>query len=192
MKTLILNNLDHFLFIMLLISRIGDVVSTYLATPNLVLETNPIIRKFRWPYAILTIFICSIPYYDTGVALIVLTPSLLVCSSNFGRLWSITTMGEKGYKNFSLAMRRRGNYSSACYCMGMSGFFLYLLGLLLILVSPKDSWPLYIGFGIQVYSWVILLYEFIFNRQLFKEVIENPYELIVRKTAKPGDAKNII
>ena len=181
MKTLILSNFDHFLCIMLLISRVGDVTSTYLATPKLVLEMNPVIRKLRWPYAVFTIFVCFIPYYDTGAALILLAPSLLVCSSNFSRLWAIRTMGEKSYKNFLLAIRRKGDYSSACYCMGMSGFFLYLLGLLLILVSPKESWPLYIGFGIEVYAIVILLYEYIFNRKLFKESAFKPYELIVRK-----------
>jgi len=54
MKTLILNNLDHFLCIMLLISRLGDIISTYLAIPKLVLEIKPVIRKLRWPFAILT------------------------------------------------------------------------------------------------------------------------------------------
>jgi hypothetical protein len=56
-----LNNLDHLLCIMLLISRLGEVISAYLATLNLVLEMNPAIRKLRWPFAILTIFVCFLP-----------------------------------------------------------------------------------------------------------------------------------
>ena len=187
MKIFILNNLDHFLFVLLFISRLGDIVSTYLATPNLVLETNPIIRKLRWPYAVFTIFVCFIPYYDTGVALILLAPSLLVSSSNFSRLWFITTLGEKEYKKLLLAVRRKGNYDNACYCMGMSGIFMFLLGFLLLMVSPKDSWPLYIGFGIEIYSLVILLYGFLYNRKLFQESIKDPYELIVRKVENQGN-----
>ena len=125
MKTLIINNLDHFLCIMLLISRLGDVISTYLATPKLILEINPVIRKLRWPYAIFTLFICFIPYYDTTVAMIIIVPSLLVCSSNFSRIWFITTLGEKEYKKLLLAVCRKGNYNNACYCMSMSGLYMF-------------------------------------------------------------------
>jgi len=189
MKIFILNNLDHFLFVLLFISRLGDIVSTYLATPNLELEINPIIRKLRWPYAILTIFICFLPYYDTKIAMIIIAPSFLVCSSNFSRLWFITTLGEKEYKKLLLAMCRKRNYNNACYCMGMSGIFMFLLGFLLLVVSPKDSWPLYIGFGIEIYAIVILLYEYIFNRKLFEASIEKPYELIVRKVEDPKNIK---
>jgi hypothetical protein len=53
MSELIHNHPDHFLCVVMLISRIGDITTTYLATPTLKLEANPIMRLLRWPFAIL-------------------------------------------------------------------------------------------------------------------------------------------
>src|SRR5450631_1271539 len=81
----------HLVAILLLLARIGDVGSTYLATPGLKLEANPVAKRFKWPYAILTIFAAAIPYYSLPMGLVVLVASLLVCASNFSRLWMMRT-----------------------------------------------------------------------------------------------------
>jgi hypothetical protein len=41
--------LPHAVAFLLLLARIGDVGSTYLISPTLKLEANPIIRRLRWP-----------------------------------------------------------------------------------------------------------------------------------------------
>ncbi|MGD8594071.1 MAG: hypothetical protein PVF82_14660 [Gammaproteobacteria bacterium] len=54
--------LPHLLAVLILIARIGDIGTTYLLWPNLKLETYPIFRRLRWPYAIATLLIYPIPY----------------------------------------------------------------------------------------------------------------------------------
>jgi hypothetical protein len=42
--------LPHVIAFLLLIARLGDVGSTYLLSPTLKLEANPIMRRLRWPF----------------------------------------------------------------------------------------------------------------------------------------------
>jgi hypothetical protein len=78
-------NFEHLLALLILLARGGDIGSTYLASPNLRLETNPFIRRFRWPIALLSLALCLLPYYNTALAVMVLAPSLLVSGSNLKR-----------------------------------------------------------------------------------------------------------
>jgi len=46
-------------FVLLLFSRATDFLSTWIATPNLLLEANPIARKLRWKWGIIVnFFLC--------------------------------------------------------------------------------------------------------------------------------------
>ena len=42
----------HFLAALVLLSRIGDVLSTYLVSPTLLLESNAFVRRWGWPLAL--------------------------------------------------------------------------------------------------------------------------------------------
>jgi hypothetical protein len=88
------SNIEHYLFVFILLGRIGDIGSTYLATPQLRLETNPIIRKLKWPFAIVTLLISFIAYYHAGLAVMILISTYFVCSANISKLWAIRTVGE--------------------------------------------------------------------------------------------------
>src|SRR5271154_5888940 len=79
--------LEHLLCGLILISRIGDIGSTYLVTPNLKLEANPIVRKLGWKFAFLTLFVCLVPYYSTAMGVVVLVVSLLVSAQNTSKIW---------------------------------------------------------------------------------------------------------
>jgi hypothetical protein len=61
--------LPHVIAFLLLLARIGDVGSTYLISPALKLEANPIIRRLRWPFAGITILVAAIPYYSVPLGL---------------------------------------------------------------------------------------------------------------------------
>ena len=65
---------EHLIALLVLVSRIGDVGTTYLITPTLKLEANPIARKLRWPFAIATLALAFLPYWSVPLALIVLVP----------------------------------------------------------------------------------------------------------------------
>src|ERR1051326_7172442 len=79
--------IEHLLCTLIFVARVGDIGSTYLVTPKLRLEANPIIRKLGWWFAIATVALCLIPYYSTAMAVIVLVPSLLVSAANTGKIW---------------------------------------------------------------------------------------------------------
>src|SRR5579864_9285673 len=68
-------NLPHVLCALLLIARLGDIGTTYLATPRLRLEANPIVRKLGWPFALLSLGACFLPYYSITIAVPVLIGS---------------------------------------------------------------------------------------------------------------------
>ena len=71
---------EHVLCALILLGRVGDVGTTYLATPTLRLEANPIMRKLGWRFAVLTLLLCLIPYYSTALGVMVVVPSLMVSS----------------------------------------------------------------------------------------------------------------
>jgi hypothetical protein len=74
--------------LLLLMARLGDIGSTLLATPKLLLEANPLAREGGWQFAIASIAVSLIAYADLSLGIIFLTVSLLVCYSNFGGVWS--------------------------------------------------------------------------------------------------------
>jgi hypothetical protein len=53
--------LTHLISFLLLLSRLGDIGSTYLITPTLKLEANPIVRRLKWRFAAVTILAAAIP-----------------------------------------------------------------------------------------------------------------------------------
>ena len=63
----------HVIAALAVISRIADVLSTYLVTPTLKLEANSIARRFGWWYALLTILIGFVPYVSPALGVVVLT-----------------------------------------------------------------------------------------------------------------------
>ncbi|MEE9472509.1 MAG: hypothetical protein V3V82_00815, partial [Acidimicrobiia bacterium] len=82
MRNLLVANLDHLLFALLVISRGADILTTYLITPRLTLETNPLIRRFGWRMTVFSVVVCFVPYYNVTLGLLILVPSLFVAAGN--------------------------------------------------------------------------------------------------------------
>ena len=65
------DSLAHVLCGLILLGRLGDIISTWLITPKLDLEANPIVRRLGWRFAVLTVLICLVPYVvDVWIAVI--------------------------------------------------------------------------------------------------------------------------
>src|SRR5262245_3772249 len=99
--------LAHVLSVLILVGRIGDILSTRLATPRLKLEANPIVRKLGWRYAALTLLFCLVPYYNTALGVMLLVFNFVVCFSNFGKVWLPRTMGEDAYDDLLCDLARK-------------------------------------------------------------------------------------
>src|SRR5712664_1500089 len=88
-------------FVLLLFARATDFLSTWIATPNLVLEANPIARKLRWKWGmVVNFFLCVGFAFWPLTAIIISTTSVLVAARNFQLAWLMRSHGEDNYRNW--------------------------------------------------------------------------------------------
>jgi len=145
---------------MLLVARVGDVGSTYLASPKLTLESNPVVRRLKWPYATLTIFAAALPYYSLGLGVCLLVVSLLVCASNFSKLWMIRTLGEDEHHQLLMRVASRSHLGLSMLFIFSPALWMAALGFLLFhfYPDPNADWGYYFALGFFVYALAIGLW----------------------------------
>src|SRR5277367_3400300 len=80
---------------LLVFSRGMDFLSTWIATPNLALEGNPIAKKLGWKWGVLLnvvlVFVLSLWPLS---AIVVATASVMVAARNFQSAWLMRSLGE--------------------------------------------------------------------------------------------------
>ena len=169
-------NLPHVLCALLLIARIGDVGTTFLVTPNLELEANPIVRKLGWPFALLTLLVCLFPYVNLPLAVAALMLSLLVSASNAGKIWMARTIGEKAYLALLLDLARNSRLWHALLCVAASAFFVALAGgtILLFYPEPNADWGFWLGSGVLLYAAAMWIYGSLAMIRLFRRAARTP------------------
>lgn len=162
-------NFPHVLCALLLIARLGDVGTTYLLTPHLTLEANPIVRKLGWGFAMFTLAVCFLPYYSTSLAVSALILSLFVSASNAGKIWLVRTIGEAAYAALLNDAARKSKLSHALFCIAASAFFVALAGATILLLYPAQRyWGFWIGGGVLFYAVVIWVYGSLAMMRLFR------------------------
>jgi hypothetical protein len=163
-------NLPHVLFALLLVARAGDLGTTYLMTPALVLESNPLVRRFGWRFALVTSVVCLVPYVSMQIAVSLLVASLLVAAGNAARVWSARTLGEQAQLDLMISLARRSRLSHAVSGVLASAFFMALVGVVVLLFySSPRSWGFWIGFGVVGYAAVIGVHGSLFMIRLFRK-----------------------
>ena len=157
---------------MILISRLGDIGSTYLVTPTLRLEANPILRRLGWRFALLTLLVCFIPYYSTAMGVIILVPSLLVTASNVSVIWLVRAVGETEYLEFVQRAVRRTTLGRALAGVLASSVFIALAGatLLYLAPDPQRDWGFWFACGIFAYALALVLHRSLYFIRLFRRV----------------------
>jgi hypothetical protein len=161
------NNLNHFMFIVLLVSRIGDILSTYLVTPKLKLEANPIVRKFRWPYALATLLVSFLAYYDIGLSVMAAVVFLMVSASNASKILASKVLGEEDYYRFTMDIIRRSPKKLFYFCMWAPGVFYIILGFTLIVLT--NGLAQFAGIGFIAYPLITGFHSTLFYRKKKKE-----------------------
>lgn len=171
MDDFIFDNVEHVLCVLIFISRLTDIGSTWMVTPKLRLEANPIVRKLGWKYAILTTLACLIPYYDPGIGLMCLVVFLLVSSANIGKAWFVRAMGEEEYEKLLITVARKSKLRSALWPMLTSCFFLFFVGLILLYLYPdqETDWGYDFALGIMLYTVIVAFYGTLSMFRLFKK-----------------------
>jgi len=163
--------LTHAIAFLLLLSRIGDIGSTYLITPTLKLEANPIVRRLKWRFAIATLLMAVVPYFSLPAGVTLLITSLLVCASNCSRIWIARTLGETEYHLFLIRVARRAPVGLSIVFFLLSPLCMALIGGVIWLFYPDlhESWGAWIAIGFVMYAVTIALYGSLAFLRLRKE-----------------------
>lgn len=151
---------DYWLmFLLLLFSRGMDVLSTWVATPNLTLEGNPIVRILGWRGAFLVNFaICfAVAFWPLSV-ITFSTMSVLVAARNFQSAWLMRSMGEENYRDWQVMRIQETRITLYLFCLAGNTLLAASVGVALIYFSGKLLVPLAIGLGIVVYAVVVAFY----------------------------------
>lgn len=167
------------LLAMLIVARGLDFFSTWVATPNLLLEANPIARWLGWRVGLVVNAALS-----AGVAvwplpaLIIATTSVLVAARNFQSAWLMRCMGEESYRCWMGQRLRESRYGFYLFCLVAHTGLTMSVGALLMYASPCSVnprllhlAPFAVGAGIVVYGLAVLFYTWLSIRRV-RRVVE--------------------
>lgn len=147
------------LFALVAFARGMDFLSTWFATPNLVLEGNPIAKKLGWRGgAVLNVVICFVVAREPVVAIAISTTSLLVAARNFQSAWLMRAMGEIDYRDWHIARIREARVAD--YLLGLAGNTLptAAVGAGIIYFCERLLVPSAIGLGLVIYAVAVAFY----------------------------------
>jgi hypothetical protein len=148
-----------FLLSVLLVSRSADFLSTWIATPRLLLEGNPIARRLGWRGgAVVNVLICASFAMWPLAALMIATTSLLVAARNFQSAWLMRTLGEELYRDWYIARIQETQLPLYLFCLGGQVLLPALVGAGLVVFYGGALVPFAIGLGILAYAFAVLLF----------------------------------
>ena len=146
-------------FLLLCFSRGMDFLSTWVATPNLVLEGNPIAKKLGWRWGIvLNLAVCFALAFWPLSAIAVGTTSLLVAARNFQSAWLMRSLGEELYRDWHIARIRETPITLYLSCLAGNTLLTAAVGVGVICFSDRALIPFAIGLGIIAYAVAVAFY----------------------------------
>jgi hypothetical protein len=150
----------YFLMLALLaFSRGMDFLSTWIATPNLVLEGNPLAKKLGWKWGVpLNIVICLTVALWPLSAIVVSTASVLVAARNFQSAWLMRSLGEEIYRHWHVARIQETRVTLYLFCLAGNTLLTAAVGAALIYFSEMRLVPFAIGMGMIAYAIAVAFY----------------------------------
>lgn len=149
-------------FIMLAIlafSRGADFLSTWVATPHLVLEGNPIAKwlGWKWGAVVNVVLVTSLAAWPLS-AIVVSTASVLVAARNFQSAWLMRSMGEEAYRDWYVQRMFQTRLTLYLFCLAGNTLLTAAVGVALIVFSADWIIPIGIGMGIVAYAGTVIVY----------------------------------
>ncbi|MEJ2010212.1 MAG: hypothetical protein P8Z30_18995 [Acidobacteriota bacterium] len=146
-------------FLVLLLGRGMDFLSTWVATPNLVLEGNPIAKRLGWHWGILlNLAVCVLLSFWPVSAIAVSTTSVLVAARNFQSAWLMRSLGEEVYRDWHVARIQETRVTLYLFCLAGNTLLTAAVGGAVILFSGRLLVPFAIGLGIIAYAVAVAFY----------------------------------
>jgi hypothetical protein len=150
----------YFVFLaVVLFSRGMDFLSTWVATPNLMLEGNPVAKWMGWRGGLLFNLAFSIGIAVWPLpAIMVSAMSLLVAARNFQSAWMMRSMGEGAYAMFIHQRLIESHPALFMLCITGQSLLTALVGVALMFVTDPRSIPFAIGSGIVGYAFAVFFF----------------------------------
>ena len=155
----------YFLMLALLVFARGmDFLSTWIATPNLVLEGNPIAKKLGWTWGlIVNVAVVFLLAMWPVAAIVVSTASVMVAARNFQSAWLMRTLGELSYRDWHVERVQETRISVYLFCLFGNTLLTAGVGFGIILFSRTETGdlqlvPVSIGMGIVSYAFAVVFY----------------------------------
>ena len=149
------------LFVLLLVARGMDILSTWIATPTMVLEGNPVAKKLGWRWGIVVnLVLCFGLAFWVIPAIVISTTSLLVAARNFQSAWLMRTLGEYVYREWHVARMQETSATLYLSCLFGQTVLTGAVGLAVMYFSGLDGNPILgaIGLGILAYAVAVTFY----------------------------------
>jgi hypothetical protein len=146
------------LLLVLVFCRGMDVLSTRVATPNLVLEGNPIAKLLGWRWLLPINFGFCIALAAWPLPAIMLgTMSLLVAARNFQSAWLMRSMGEEAYRDWHIQRIHETRVTLYLFCLAGESGLIAAIGAVIILFGDTVV-VLGIGWGTVGYASAVAFY----------------------------------
>jgi len=147
---------------LLVFGRGMDFLSTWVATPNLALEGNPIAKKLGWRWGLLlnAVLVVVLAMWPLS-ALVVATASVLVAARNFQSAWLMRSLGEEIYRHWHVARIQETRITLYLFCLAGNTLLTAGVGTALICFSNPESAgfaAFAIGMGMIAYAVAVAFY----------------------------------
>jgi hypothetical protein len=140
-------------------SRIADFWTTYQVTPTLKLETNVLVSRFGWRFAILTLLAGMVPYLSPPLGVMILTTSFIVAAFNASKIVTAKAIGEDELAALARKVMLATPPWPGLLFMVMPGVFIGVLGGCLLFFYPEGTqWGFYFGLGLIAYALSIFVW----------------------------------
>ncbi len=147
-------------FVLLLLARGMDFLSTWVATPNLVLEGNPVAKKLGWKWGIpLNFVLCFLFAFWPLPAIVISTTSVLVAARNFQSAWLMRSLGEHVYREWHVARVQETSVTLYLACLfGQTALTAGVGGAIILFTQQHAPIGLAIGLGVVGYAVAVAFY----------------------------------
>lgn len=161
-------SLAHAGFALLLaFARGADLLSTWIATPTLALEANPVARVLGWRGGVaFNLAGCVLLGLWPLLAVAVATTSLLVAAHNLDSAWLMRLYGETGYRLWRSETFRNGRRGEFILLLVARMGLFALLGGGLMLFSGLRLVPFAAGLGMVTYALAVVFYTLLALRRV--------------------------
>lgn len=185
-------------FLLLLVARGMDFLSTWVATPNMVLEGNPLAKKLGWKWGIpLNVALCVGFAFWPLPAIVISTTSVLVAARNFQSAWLMRSLGEHLYRDWHVERVQETSVTLYLSCLfGQTALTAGVGAAVIFFTWEREPVVLAIGLGIIAYALAVAFYTLlgiVRLRRSAKEDLRKRCEqpFAARLTVKPAESESL-